>query len=566
MATFSKTSKNYYIRRLGLMDIERSSFVPHWKELSQYIDPRRGRFFVTDRNRGEKRFQSIVNSRGTQALRTSSSGLFAGTCSPTQPWFKLEPMNSELMRSADVRQWCYTVENLIRTILLESNFYDQAPVVMAEAVEFGTGALCQLDDFDTVTRFYTHTIGSYHIACDNTGEVDTFVIQSDWSVRQLVEEFGYGNCSVAVRNLYDNGNYDNWFNVVQFIEPNPEYDPNSKLATKKEFISVWFEYGGTNTNSFAQTNPSSINTDETFLRKSGFDEFPIHVIRWALTAEDIYGTNCPGMVALGDIKALQIMEKRKAQAVDKLVNPPLKGPPTLNNVSISSLPGGVTIYDNDNTKEGLTALYQIDPRLQELRADMDAIEKRINEAFYVDLFQAISSMEGVQPRNQLELTQRNQERLLMLGPPLERIQQEFLSKIVERTFKQCIRANILPPPPQELQGQALDTRFISSLAQAQRAAETGTIERIAQFVASISPIDPQIADKVNFDEMVEQYARFIGVVPSVIVAQEQVDKVRQARQQQQQQIQEADIGQKLGQRANAVASGVKNLGQAFQGQ
>lgn len=564
MAIISKNDKGYFIRRLGNLDIERQSFISHWKELSEFIEPRRGRFFIQDRNKGDRRHTKIINSRATQAHRSAVAGLFAGTMSPNRPNFKLETLDNDLMRSAVVRDWLYKVETLIRAILLDSNFYNMAPIALAEGVLFGTGAMSQVDDFDSVARFYTHTAGSYYIGVNDHCEVDTFVLEQDRTVKQIVEEFGLDVVSPTIRGLWDKGDYDKWYTVVQFIEPNPEYDVNKPNAENKKYRSVWFEWNRTLIQ--ANTPTSAYVSDNKFLRKSGFDEFPIHTIRWALAGEDIYGTNSPGMVALGDVKALQIMEKRKAQAVDKLVNPPLKGPPSLTNVPISSLPGGVTLYDADNTKEGLTALYQVDPRLQEMRADIQATEQRINEAFFVDLFLAITSMEGVQPRNQLELTQRNQERLLMLGPPLERLQQDFLSKIVERTFKQCIRANILPPPPSELQGQALNTRFISALAQAQRAIETGVIERVAQFAGSLTPIDPQIVDKINFDEMVEQYARMTGAIPSIIVPQEQVIAVRQARQQQQQQMQQAAIAQQMGQAANAGASGVKNLADAFKTQ
>jgi hypothetical protein len=54
-------------------------------------------------------------------------------------------------------------------------------------------------------------------------------------------------------------------------------------------------------------------------------------------------------------------------------------------------------------------------------------------------------MQGVQPRNEREIIERNEERLLMLGPPLERIQRELLSMLIDRTFNQAIRADIFLP-------------------------------------------------------------------------------------------------------------------------
>jgi hypothetical protein len=558
---FSKDDKRYFWRRLSSLEQERSSFISHWKELSEFIEPRKGRFFIQDRNKGERRNQKIINSRGTQALRSSTSGLFAGTMSPTKPWFKLEPLNKNLLQSHAVRKWQYEVEDLIRAIFLDSNFYSEAPVVLNELLLCATGAMSQIDDFDSVAHFTTHTFGSYLIGINEKGKVDTFVLDKDLTVKQIVEEFGIENVSNFVKDAYERNEYDKWQRVIQFIEPNPHYNPEKPNSENKKFRSVWFEYGDGGKNN----NNSDAFDYQKFLRISGFDEFPVHVPRWQITGNDIYGTNCPGMVALGDIKALQIMEKRKAQAIDKLVNPPLKGPPSLTNVPISALPGGITLYDQDNTKEGLTALYQIKPELGDMRIDIDATERRINEAFYVDLFLAISNMEGIQPRNQLELSQRNAERLLMLGPPLQRIHNEFLTGVIERTFNQAVRANILPIAPPELQGTSLNIRFISSLAQAQRAAEVDTIERTALFTGQLASINPQVIDKIDVDEMVDQYSQLIGANPDIIIPDEIVIQVRESRAQQQAAMAEAQMGEKQAGTLNQGAQAVKALSESRNG-
>ena len=48
-----KTAKEHFEHRRGSLELERSSFISHWRELADYIAPRRGRFERTDRNRGE---------------------------------------------------------------------------------------------------------------------------------------------------------------------------------------------------------------------------------------------------------------------------------------------------------------------------------------------------------------------------------------------------------------------------------------------------------------------------------------------------------------------------------
>ena len=77
------------------------------------------------------------------------------------------------------------------------------------------------------------------------------------------------------------------------------------------------------------------------LRVSGFHDWPVMTTRWDVQGNDPYG-RCPGMDALGDIKQLQQETRRKAQAIDKMVNPPLLADVQLKNQPMSLLPGGTT--------------------------------------------------------------------------------------------------------------------------------------------------------------------------------------------------------------------------------
>jgi hypothetical protein len=314
--------------------------------------------------------------------------------------------------------------------------------------------------------------------------------------------------------------------------------PSSPLSKDKPFASVKYE-------------PGNVNKD-AFLSVKGFDEFPAYVPRWGLTGEDIYGTDCPGMQALGDIKGLQIEEKRKAQAIDKQVNPPLSAPPSVRNTPITSLPGGLNVYDAGGTGQKIESLYAVNLDLRDLKEDMDRVERRINDAFFVDLFLAISNMEGIQPRNELELSERNAERLLQLGPVLERMQGEFLDPLISRTFNQMIRAGLVPEAPEEIQGQAIKVEYISSLAQAQRAVDTRGIERLTTYQAGLMQAGLSDGKKFNGDEAIQEYANLIGTPPKLLVPSDQVAEERAAAQQQAEQAQQMEMAQQGAQAAAAA--------------
>lgn len=543
-----KTSRDRYEKRVGALRNERESFMNHWKELNEYNSPRRGRFFIEDRNKGKRVHKSIINSKGLKALKVATAGLFAGVMSPTRPWHRLATPDPELMNFAPVKEWLHMVELQQRAIFNAGNLYTMAPTMISELLQFGTGCMTQLDDEENLAKFFTHTVGSYFIAQDNNFVTNTLVREYMMTAEQMALEFVPKGSSTdilsqSVRTALARNRLDQWFPVTHFIEPNDRFRPHNFLSQFKPFASVKYEPGSKDKNKF--------------LSESGFDEFPVYAPRWETTGEDIYGTDCPGMGSLGDIKQLQIQEKRKGQAIDKMVNPVLGAPPTVRNVPITSLPGGLNVYDAGGNNQKIERLYEVSLDLRDFKEDMDRVERRIDDAFFVDLFLAISNMQGVQPRNELELSERNAERLLQLGPVLERLQGEFLDLMVARTFNQQVKADLLPPPPEELQGSPLKIEYISSLAQAQKAVDTRGIEATVAFQAGLMDAGMSDGKKINGDRAVEVFADLRGVPPKLIVPQADVDKQREAEAQAAAQQAQLDA-------ATQAAGAARDAGQAAQ--
>lgn len=518
-----KNSRDFFSSSIGAMKVERATFLPHYKDISANFSPRRGRFLVSDINRGGNRYQKIINSRGTQAHKIARAGMLSGLMSPASPWFTLTAPNLEIAEIPNVKIWINTIQRLMRDIFNGSNLSIMAPKLIGELLLFATGAMFDEDDFDDVSRYYVHTAGSYMIAQNDKNVVDTFAREFQSTTIQLVSWFGLENVSVSVKDAYNRGNYHNWFPVVHYVDPNPERDAGNKQSFKKAFRSVYFEPGSTD--------------KSRFLSKKGYDEFPVYVPRWDTTDGDIYGTDCPAMTALGDVRGLQVQERLKAQGVAKMVSPPLKGPADLKDSVVESTAGGFTASGAQNAGEKLESIYNVRLPISEMRQDMDGVELRINEAFMVDMFLAISNMQGIQPKNELELSQRNQERLLQLGPVLQGFHKDFLGKLIDRTFNKMVRAQIIPDPPKELQGKELKVEYISTLAMAQRAIATAGIERLGSYVINLSAAYPDVLDKFDADQSVDEYAAVIAIPPRLVVSDTDVKTKREARAQAQQQEQ-----------------------------
>ena len=510
--------------RWGQLKSERASWLAHWKEISDYMLPRSGRFFIQDRDKGYRRHNNIYDSTGTRALRVLAAGMMSGMTSPARPWFRLGIADHELMQYQPVKVWLNQVTSLMLEIFQRGNTYRALHSMYEELAAFGTGASIVMDDFQDVIRHYPLTAGEYAIATDYRGQVNTLYREFQKTVHEIVGEFGYDNCSNSVRTMYDRGSLDQWITIIHAIEPRSDRDPSKKDSLNMAYRSCYFELNG-------QKNK--------YLSESGFKHFPALAPRWSTSGGDIYG-NGPGMEALGDIKQLQHEQLRKAQGIDYKTKPPLQVPTSMKNRDIETLPGGISFVDATTNTQGIQTAFEVNLDLSHLLADIQDVRGRIQGSFYADLFLMLANQTDAR-MTATEVAERHEEKLLMLGPVLERLQNELLDPLIEMTFNRMIAAGIVPPPPEELQGAEINVEFVSMLAQAQRAVATNGVDRFMGSLGMIAQMKPEVLDNIDADKWAESYSDMLGVDPELIVPSDKVALIRQdrAKMAQQQAKQEA---------------------------
>ncbi len=504
------------LARKSALWTERSSWITHWREISEYQQPRAGRFVVTDRNRGDKRANNIIDSTAVFASRTLAAGLMSGVTSPARPWFRFELRDKEQMKNGAVRQWLHDSAAVVRNVFAASNTSRALHTLYEELGLFGTAASIVLPDFDNVIHHYPLTVGEYALATNSRGEVDTICREFQMTVSQVVEQFGLDNVSETVRNLFNRGSYDSWVDIVHMVEPRKARDVSKRDAKNMRFASIYLE-------------PGRDNYDK-YLGESGFNRFPVLAPRWVVTGNDIYGTS-PGMECLGDVKQLQHQQLRKGQAIDYQVNPPLQVPTKYKEAQRARLPGGVFYVDNlGGQNSGVRSAFEVNLDLNALREDIVDVRERIRSAYYVDLFLMLANdtRSGV---TATEIAERHEEKLLMLGPVLERLHNELLSPLIDMTFERCASAGILPEAPPELEGMELNVEFISVLAQAQRAVATQGIDSVLGRVGQMAQLWPEVLQKIDAMQVIDDLAEAHGINPKIVVP----DDVARARVEQQQQ-------------------------------
>lgn len=511
----------------------------HHKELSSSFLPRRQWFLnESQSNRGSKRNQNIINTISIEASNTLASGMMAGITSPSRPWYSLTLEDLELQEFGPVKLWLDQVTRLLNLVFSRSNIYKVLHIIYRDLGVYGTAAMTLEYDDDDIIRGIPHPIGSYCIGLDSKLRTGMFYRQIERKIWQVVEEFGLENCSSSVQNQFKNGNLYQSVNIIHAIEKNSARNLDSKLATDMPFSSCWWEEG----------------KNDKFLRQSGFLEFPTFTPRWSVCGTDAYGSS-PGMDVLGCNRSMQLKEKRNNTLVDKLTDPPMQGPASLQQKYASLISGDITYLEPGANGIKFEPAQRVDPvSIQMLGNDIARQERMIQRAFFADLFMMLTTMDKRQ-MTATEVAERHEEKLLMLGPVLENIHNDLLDPLIDRTFNILARNDLIPPAPPEIQEKQLKVEYISILAQAQRAIGVNAIRQTAGFVMDLANISPEVIDKFDFEQSVDEFADMQGVPASIIRSDDQVAQLRQQRAEQAQAQQQAES-------IPAAAKAAKDLSQA----
>lgn len=523
--------------RLGSLRTWRYSWWSYWSSLAQFFQPRRYHWLVVANrmSRGNPINDAIIDSTGTQALETCGSGMWSGLTNPARPWIKMESALSSVQLDADAQEWVDDTEQRVYSVLAGSNFYTQMAQAFQDLALFGTAPFVIYEDFEDVIRLYLPCAGEYYLGAGARFSIDTFYREFTMTTLQIVEMFGVENCSEEVRRKWMEGgsNLDTEFVVAHAIEPNFALQNKGTGRADIKVVPAIFKYREVYWLKGMKTpKPLSI---------AGFHDKPFAAMRWSTVSNDPYGRS-PCMTALGDNKQVQLETRRKAEFIEKLVRPPMGANPELKNEPSSIIPGNITYTNTENGKKGFWPLFEVQPAaLAPMIEDIKNVNQRIEKALFVDVFMAITQMEGVQPRNQLELTKRDLERLQKLGPVIELVEAE-LRIALTRILNIMDRRKLLKPKPDSLKAVPLKISFLSIMRIAQQSAVSVGMKDFFAAMGGLSSAAkaaqlPDPLRKVNLDKATERFANAMDIPADLLFTDDEVKEHDKAREQAQQQAQ-----------------------------
>lgn len=525
-------------QRARIMQGSRQDVDPLVSEVSQLTQPLRSRFAPgasvggtgqvngsSGARRSRTRSRRLLDGHGTRASEILQNGMNSGLSSPSGEWFGLKlPEYGGDAESFAGKQWLGEAQEVMYSFLSGTNFYEAAKFGYGELGLFGTEACFMEEHWRHGLVCHALTFGEYWIAEGDDRRVDTLLRWVPMTIRQIVEKFlvdprdrtkiDWTRASSSMRSAWDAGNKENVFDVLHLCEPNPEYDPLYKDFRGRPWRSIYWD-------------PKS-DAVGRLLMVDGSHEQPFWAARWeTLGGGDPWGTG-PGFAALPDLAALQLNSKKLGDGTDLALRPPLVGPGTTK----IKLHAGAYTAAGSMDKGAVFPVYQVPYQaLEMIDQAMGRYYKKIDEAFYVDLFMAITEMDGVQPRNNEEIFSRNEEKLTQLGPVITRVNVEKLGVAVERVFGICNRRQMLPDAPDDIHGAELQVDFVSTLARAQRAAGLGTWERTLGFLGNMAGVFKDVSDNIDSDAIGREYWERSGAPALGLRDPAAVEKIRAQRAQ-----------------------------------
>jgi hypothetical protein len=527
----------------------------NWNDIARYIAPRRSLFLTQGSGglptpnsmmRGVPINNQIVDSTATLALRYCAGGLASNLAKPSAPWFKIVPLMLGVNLDDDARKWIETTENRIYGVLSISNFYNMFVQECEDLSAYGTSPAIIYEDEENVIRVHVPCVGEYYLDVDASNRVIGLYRCILMTVEQMVDFFGIDNVTEEVAVLWrgKGAGLQSERIIAHAIEPNYAVGPNKdwKLPGKFAWREVYWSYGD------AGKQPLSMR---------GFWDQPFSGSRWSTQGNDPYGRS-QGMDVLPDVKQLQVMTRRMAEAIEKMVRPPLIANEKLKNQPSSGLPGHVTYMPDLDAHNGMRSIYNVNPDVAALAANIEKIQARIKAGFFNDIFMAISSLQGDQ-RTATEIQARKAEAMQVLGPVVENLITENLRPKLKRVFNIMTRKKLIDPMPKSLQGMPLGFDFVSTLALAQKASSMGQMDSMISILSNLAPVHPEALDKINFDQYIDERAAMAGIPTTIIWDEDHVTQVRAARAQQQQQMQQQQQVHNAAQTARVASSAAQNL-------
>ena len=532
---------DYVLHRHETLKNKRSSWDAFWQECAEFVMPRKAEIMSSTTAPTTHRDSILFDSTAVYANMVLANGCMSYLTPADSRWFAFDPP-AQLKGDDEAEQYCRHCTEIAMMELSNSNFYTEIHELYLDRSCFGTAVMYCEEGKRTAINFRKFDCGTYSIAEDEEGYVDTLSREFLYTARQAVQKFGIDNVSETVRKAFDSGmsqEMDREFTFIHQIFPRLDDDIEfgKKDARNMPVASVYIE------------------KDKKFLcRVSGYIENPFFATRYLRWMnEHVYGWG-PSWMALPEARQLNFLQKQMDALAELSAFPRFLVPDT-HEGDVDYRAAGVTYYDanqpNALPQEWATqGKYDIGKDRVEQKQDM------INKCFHVDMFQMFANLERPQMTAR-EVTERASEKLVQFSPTFARLTTELFTPLLRRMWGLLTRAGKMPPPPESMlvegpEGAMLpepNVVYSSRIALAIKNLENASLMSVFEMWAPIVNIKPEVFDNVSWDETFRDSTRNAGLPARWLLEMDQVGEMRKQRQEQMEKMQQQ---QEMAQMADAA--------------
>lgn len=575
------------LERLKTMQKEKQNWLPIFQLCSEYVMSRKQGFTgEINIQPGQIQTEHIFDDTGPNANSLMASSII-GACWPSgaKSFIVRMPfdMEDELGGEPDeVRKYYEWVTKRMARFMdnPKAGFMTALEEYMLDQGGFGISGIMVEDnmDDDTVPLSYRAVDAkSLYIAEGKNGFINTVYLIREYTIRQLVEEYGFENISKQYQKGFMAGDVETKVKVLHAIEPRLDGDPYGFGNKQMPIASIHIE----------------INT-EKILRESGFYEMPIAITRFWKAMNEVYG-RCPAMQALPSILEANALGEAWVLAVEKTLDPSLLvlDDGAMGSGAIDTSPGGITVVSVSGRVTSSTVPIQ--PLF--LVGDLSWTAKRrtelveiIKNNFFID---RMMDLNNEQRMTLGEANIRNGLRGQTLNTTYSRQYAELFVPTLETTFNKLRRRGLLGIPRWEempagskiqedayqqeqdlmakgiapkyiptpivqrmIEGREIyEIEFISPATRIMQAEELQGIEHLIATTTQVAAVNPGVLDIVDWDWTLRRMAELDGSPSETIVSLERLKVMRDQRAMAQEAAQKSAM-------ARQDSETARNVGQA----
>lgn len=516
-------------RRLEALRGQRQPHEAIWGECFDFSYPERGAGLngtVFNAAEAQTKKNRILDDTAADSARILSASLVSGTTPANSIWFGLDAGNEhddeDDNEGDDEARWLDQSARAIFSNIHATNFDAAAYECCIDIVPAGWFVLYIDEEKDGGYHFEQWPIAQCFVSSSRMGGlVDTIYREVEFTVEQMVTEYGIDDVSPQVADHYRNEKYDEKVKIVHAIYPRAIHLVGGRMAKNLPFASCHVEVA-----------------THKVLRESGYHEFPCVVPRWMLIPGTAYATG-PMSNALGSIRSINDIKALELSNLDMAASGMYvaEDDGVLNPRTIKIGPRKIIVANSVESIKPLAPAGRFDV----VFSAEDRLQATIRKILLADQLQPQEgpAMTATEVHVRVQLIRQ------LLGPIYGRLQAEYLQPLITRCFGLAYRAGVLGQAPESLLGKMFTVKYISPLARAQRMEDVNAMDRLENTLLMEAQADPTVLDTYDFEAAVKLRGAALGVPTSVMRSQADIDARREMRKQEQGQAQQQAAMQEM---------------------